>query len=63
MAIPEHKAEKAHLVEEQPIALDYHKLLLFTKVCKINILMIGLGRVQGAQTHSACHIDQEHGVH
>lgn len=52
-----------YLVEEQPVALDNHKFLLFTQVSKINVFMVRLRRVQGAVFHSAGYVDEQHAVY
>lgn len=52
-----------YLMEVKPVALDHHQLPLFTQMCKVNILMIGLGRVQCSLLYSAGNIQEKHGVH
>lgn len=44
----------------QPVALDHHQLPLFAQMRKVNILMIGLGRVQRSLLYSAGNVNEHH---
>ena len=51
-----------HLVQEEPLALGSHKLLLLTNAGKVNIIMVWLCWPIGLGSNCLRNIQQKHGI-
>ena len=54
---------KLHLVKEEPVAFCCNQALVVDHMSKVNILMIGLWRIECLALYCVPHIENHHGVY